>query len=474
MVLISSRNGTWEVKMRPVEFIIKEGDEHLTSHSGLALIGVLLERMELGARIDAVTLPGCREPKILHSDIVKSMLGLLCMGKPDYDAIEAFREVPFFQYSLGIEHCPSSPTLRQRLDVVNGAFDRIVKEESARLIRKTAPGIGTVITRKGNLAALDIDVSPFDNSKTNKEGVSRTYKGVDGYAPIFAYLGAEGYLVNDELREGKHHSQKDTPAFLRESIRYAKMITDERLLVRMDSGNDSLENIGLCMEEGVGWVIKRNLRREDVREWLKIAQEKGQQETSQEGKTIWRGETYRTVDSFDSPLRIVFEVTERTTKDGQWLLVPEVEVDTYWTSLQEDPYQVILLYQDHGTCEQFHSELKSDMDLERLPSEHFSTNATIMTLALMAYNLLRLCGQESLREDNGNLEKRAPQRKKAQRRRLRTVMQDLIYMASRITFHARRVYLSFGRYNPWVSVWQNIYRGFMVPVTQGDGRRVVC
>jgi len=28
--------------MRPVEFIIKEGDEHLTSHSGLALIGALM------------------------------------------------------------------------------------------------------------------------------------------------------------------------------------------------------------------------------------------------------------------------------------------------------------------------------------------------------------------------------------------------------------------------------------------------
>lgn len=29
---------------------------------------------------------------------------------------------------------------------------------------------------------VDIDVPPFDNSKTKKEGVSRTYKGFDGYA----------------------------------------------------------------------------------------------------------------------------------------------------------------------------------------------------------------------------------------------------------------------------------------------------
>ena len=64
MVFTCLRNDTWEVKMRPVEFIIKSGDEHFTSHSGLALIGALMERMKLEERINAVVLPGCREPKI--------------------------------------------------------------------------------------------------------------------------------------------------------------------------------------------------------------------------------------------------------------------------------------------------------------------------------------------------------------------------------------------------------------------------
>ena len=36
---------------------------------------------------------------------------------------------------------------------------------------------------------VDIDVTPFDNSKTKKQGVSRTYNGCDGYAPIMAYIG---------------------------------------------------------------------------------------------------------------------------------------------------------------------------------------------------------------------------------------------------------------------------------------------
>ena len=98
--------------------------------------------------------------------------------------------------------------------------------------------------------------------------------------------------------------------------------------------------------------------------------------------------------------------------------------------------------------------------------EHLTSHSGLALISdLMAYNLLRLYGQESLREDNGNLGNRAPHRKKATRRRIRMVMQDLIYMASRITVHARKMFISFGLYNHWTAVWQNLYRGFMAPVT---------
>lgn len=451
----------------PTVFEFKEGDERLSSHSGLALVGALLARTDIQGRLSAAELLSCKEPNISHSDVVYSMIGLLCLGKPDYDAIEPFREDPFFVQSLGIKACPSSSTLRQRLDIVGDAFDSIIKEESAILIRDTAPMITPVWTSSGEMVPLDLDVSPFDNSKTIKEGVSRTYKGCDGYAPIFSYLGREGYLVNLELREGKQHCQKGTVEFLKESIRHAKMITGQRMLVRMDSGNDSLENINVCMDNEVEWIIKRNLRKESKKEWLELAKEVGKEHHSRKGKTVWQGETYRTVAGFEKALRIVFEVTQRTiTSKGQLLAIPEIEVDSYWASLELDLDEVIELYHNHGESEQFHSELKSDMDLERLPSGYFQTNALILLLGMLAYNILRLCGQESLREDNGSLEKRPAYRRKAARRRIRTVMQDLIYMASRVISRSRKLFLSFGRYCPWAQVWKALYQRFTSPLEQ--------
>lgn len=449
----------------PVIYTIKEGDEKLSSHSGLALIGALINRTHLRDRLNQTLLIDCKAPKICHSDIVLSMTGLLCLGKPDYGAIEPFRENPFFSQSLGLEACPSSPAIRQRIDVIGNAIDSIIKEESADLVRHIAPSISPIQTSCGSFVPLDVDVSPFDNSKTSKEGVSRTYKGYDGYSPIFAYLGIEGYMVNQELREGSQHCQKNTPQFLKASIEYAKRITDQKLLLRLDSGNDSADNIAVCVEQEIDFIIKRNLRKEDPNAWLKLAMETGTQVPSRKGKKVWRGKTYQDLSGKPLAFPIVFEVTERTVKKGQPLLFPEVTVDTYWASLDLDPYEIILLYHDHGTSEQFHSELKTDMDLERLPSERFASNAVVLLLGMLAYNMLRLCGQESLREDNGNVEKMPEHRKKVQRRRVRTVMLDLIYMAGRVIHTGRKWLISFGQINPWASMWESIYHRFVSATT---------
>jgi hypothetical protein len=61
---------------------------------------------------------------------------------------------------------------------------------------------------------------------------------------------------------------------------------------------------------------------------------------------------------------------------------------------------VIELYKGHALYEQNHSELKSDMDLERLTSGKFVTNALVMSCAGLSYNILRAVGQVGLMNKN--------------------------------------------------------------------------
>jgi hypothetical protein len=79
------------------------------------------------------------------------------------------------------------------------------------------------------------------------------------------------------------------------------------LLVRMDSGNDSIENIKICLrpETKADWLIKRNLRKESPEKWLKIAKEKGRHIKEREGKDIYYGDTFIKRDDIETPLRIL-------------------------------------------------------------------------------------------------------------------------------------------------------------------------
>lgn len=433
-----------------MRYQLEQSDETLVTHSGLALVGLLLSKTNLRKELNEIKLPDNPTPHISNADIVLSYIGLLCQGKSDFDHIEPLRDDFFFGQAMMLKTgVPSSPTLRQRLDM-GGPVDwnKVVMKAALELL-KNHKAVVTPCLRE--LVALDIDVSPFDNSNTKKEGVSWTYKRFDGYAPIFAYLGKEGYGINVELREGKEHSQNNTPSFLKDSIDNARIITDSKILVRMDSGFDSLDNIKVCLEKETDFIIKRNLRKEKPEDWLAIAEEKGICCLERPGKEVYIGQTY--VDcSLKEPLRIVFKVIKRTTDaNGQMLLTPDIEVSTFWTSLLDEPTVIIRQYQNLGTSEQFHSEIKTELDLERLPSGKFATNDLILHMALMSYNILRFIGQQTL------LVSDTPLRKKAQRRRIRTVIQNLITLASRLVYHARRYKLSFGNHCPWFLTFKRLY-----------------
>jgi len=446
-----------------VTFQLEQSQENLSSHSGLALFGAAMKGSQLANKLNQIQLPKAKqEPHISHNDIIVSYIGLLGLGQSDYEAIEPFRtDEAGFKLFLDLETVPSCSTLRQRLNQLAkmpGAADLLwmLKEESLAIL-KSQKAVLTPSLR--DLVPLDIDVSPFDNSKSHKEEVSRTYKGFDGYAPILAYIGQEGYMVNVELRPGKQHCQKQTPAFLKETLTLIRQLTDAPLLVRLDSGNDAADNLAILMEAGLDFIIKRNLRKESKAIWLKWAKLCGQVTLARPGKLVYRGDLsvrkslLLNQEESDCWIRCVFEITERTINaQGQHLLIADIEVGTYWVSLADDPVETIIKqYHDHATSEQYHAEFKGDIDLERLPSGKFKTNQLILHCALLAYNNLRLIGQ--LANGSGLI----PLRKSAQRRRLKTVIQNLIYLASRVVRHARRLKLAFGRHSPWFPAFRQVY-----------------
>lgn len=443
------------------DFQIKRLPYNLTAHAGLSLVGQYLKRF---AQIDQVIdprFPICGKGGIASSSLIKAYVGLLCTGKSDFDAIESLRGDAFFRDALGLATVPSSPTLRQRMDALGEAGDRALvalDEANERLLARAKP---TLTPLSSGHLALDFDVFTLDNSGTKKEGVGRTYMGFDGYAPIAGYLAEEGYCLGLELRPGTQHSASETPDFLRRLLPRARAVTALPLLVRADSGFDGAAIfVALAAARTAGpvdWLVKWNPRRFNV--------DALHQRLDADAATAWthprvgKREAWlvephtRKFAGTQVAMRRVIHLIERTIdRHGQTLLMPELEIEGWLTSLELPAEQIVALYQAHGTHEQFHSEFKTDLDLERLPSGKFATNDLVLSLAVLAFNILRAIGQATLIDPD------SPVRHPAKRRRLRTVMQEIIGLAARVIHHARRLSLGLGQRCAAFSVFERHYQ----------------
>ncbi|WP_263078015.1 IS1380 family transposase [Endozoicomonas sp. Mp262] len=387
--------------------------------------------------------------RITHIDLIRAYCGQLAQGKSDFDNVDNNRDNDWFRLAMGIKQMPSASRLRQRFN-----------EDAAQLIPFIEDSLTDVLVNlqvpvtplpkkldKKQHIPLDIDVFPMDNSNTKKEGVEYTYKKFFGYAPIAAYFGCEGWCLGCELRPGSQHSQNDFIGFLQAVLHRSRRLTRAPILVRLDSGHDAEESRReIAGFKGVNHIIKLNPRKYHTKEhWLPIFEEKQVKwEESRPGKSY---ATLSTVyETNYGNQRLIIRIIKRTTDTvGQRFLTPDYELEGWWTTLSEADYsddQIINLYEDHATSEQFHSELKTDMDLERLPSGKFDTNDLVMCLGALVYNILRYMGQSCL------LGPDAPVRHKAKRRRLKTVIQELIYLAARLLKKGHQYRLRFGRYCP--------------------------
>jgi hypothetical protein len=461
------------------EFLVKQLTYDLSGQAGLALIGKYLKRINLNALVDPAF---AVRAGIANSDILKSYLGLLCLGKNDFDAIEAQRTDAFFTRALHLRAVPSSPTLRQRLDTHASDWFELTERINAAVLSVKIAGkpIDFGLLPCGYLP-LDVDTFAMDNSGTAKEHVGRTYAGVDGYCPLAAYLGTQGFCLELALRPGTQHSACETEYNIERVLPLAARVSagtangaGAPLLFRADSGFDSaklmcaIDAQATQLKRNVAFLIKWNPRSTPVETIAKarVADASTAWTLLREGKRecLWSETVELKHAQHTLAARRVYRLTERTIdKRGQQMLLPEYVLEGWSTTLPDTAafgaQQIIGLYEDHGTHEQFHSEFKTDMDLVRLPSGKFDTNYLVCALAAVAMNLLRLIGQHTLHGRD------SPVRHPAQRRRIRTVIQELMFKAARMVRHARQWVLGLGANDGAFAVFQRHWQELDNPST---------
>jgi hypothetical protein len=436
------------------DFIIKPTTNMFVNHVGLTFISKFLNSNDFYSRINSVSKIKKNFGVITDYEIVKTVIALVALGKTNFEAVEQYRKDKYFKKALKLKRVPSSVTIRQRLETYGEEMFTVLRQINTDLIKNHFSNETVKINDK-DYVLLESDVTPMDNSDSKKEGVAKTYKLVDGYAPMMSYAGRSGFMVNNELRNGDCHSNCDgTDKYFTETIGLAKQLCSEPLFSILDSGNDDSKLVEHFKQQGTEFIIKRNLRRESKEKYIEYAIEYAKKnETSKVnyvGSTTYYSNWTRETTNDSIPIAVI--VTEKTINSkGQRLLLPDYEVDVYWNSLDLKATEVEELYHKHGTSEQYHSEFKSDMDMERLPSGKFSSNYGYMLFGMLAFNLLRITGKALL--ETGQVPG-----KRGNRLRLRTVIQNIMYMAGQYVEHAHEQVLKVYKEYLWTESFIMIMR----------------
>ena len=92
------------------------------------------------------------------------------------------------------------------------------------------------------------------------------------------------------------------------------------------------------------------------------------------------------------------------------------------------------LYKDHPTSEKYRAEVKSEMNLDRLPSKKFSVKSLILNIGTITFNILRFINENALEIDDSFQHHK---NKTTSHIRQRTVINESIKIPYKLVMHIR-------------------------------------
>ena len=111
-------------------------NERIIPASGLAVVGAILGKSDFVKHCNRMDVtPNRSQHQIKNGDILLTYIGMLYMGKPDFQAVhEMDDDRDFYKTALGIAYnIPSEETLRQRMDVIGSSLREYILKENVEL-----------------------------------------------------------------------------------------------------------------------------------------------------------------------------------------------------------------------------------------------------------------------------------------------------------------------------------------------------
>jgi len=406
-------------------------DQQLTSFSGLVIFQALFTRLQLKRRLS-----GCFQhlhvtPIFGHGVMVLLLVVHLLLGYRELRDIRYYQDDPLVRRILGLTRLPDASTLSRALASTDQASAQQLRRLCRQLVLERLARLGL------NRITVDFDGSVLSTGRFaegSAVGFNRKKKGQRSYYPLFCTLAQTGQIVDVWHRPGNVHDSNGARAFILECIEEIRAVAPQAVIeTRMDSAFFSDEIVRLLEAEGVEYSISVPFERFAK---LKRLIEARRQWWRHSGRIAYFEKQWKPA-KWTRRARFVF-VRQRNKVQSKEPVQLDLFVPFAWgydfkvivTNKRIRAGKLLAFHNGRGSQEGVFAELKTDSQLEYVPTRTLSGNQIYLLSAVLAHNLSRELQMETMAKQRATTAKRT---QLWAFERLDTLRRKLIQRAGRLT-----------------------------------------
>ena len=406
-------------------------DQQLTSFSGLVIFQVLFTRLQLKRRLS-----GCFQhlhvtPIFGHGVMVLLLVVHLLLGYRELRDIRYYQDDPLVRRILGLTRLPDASTLSRALASTDAASAQQLRRLCRQLVLERLARLGL------KRITVDFDGSVLSTGRFAEGaavGFNRKKKGQRSYYPLFCTLAQTGQILDVWHRPGNVHDSNGAQAFILECIREIRALAPQTIIeTRMDSAFFSDEIVRLLEAESVQYSISVPFERFAK---LKHLIEARRQWWRHNSRVAYFEKQWKPA-KWTRRARFVF-VRQRNKVQSKEPVQLDLFAPFAWgydfkvivTNKRIRAGKLLAFHNGRGSQEGVFAELKTDSQLEYVPTRTLSGNQIYLLCAVLAHNLSRELQMETM------VKQRATTAKRTQLwafERLDTLRRKLIQRAGRLT-----------------------------------------
>lgn len=410
---------------------IRFEDQRLTSFAGLILFQALFSRLGLKEQLTGCFRHLKVSPIFGHGLTVLLLIVHLLLGYRRLQDMRYYQDDPIVRRLLGLQRLPDVATVSRTLAGMDArSVDRLRRLNRQQVLQRLS---------SLNLARITLD---FDGSvlstgrfaEGTAVGFNRKKKGQRSYYPLFCTLAQTGQVFDVWHRPGNVHDSNGAQDFILACIGELRTVAPRAVLeVRMDSAFFSDAIIGMLDAEGVEFTISVPFERfselkhrvEERRRWQHINNH------CDFFQSRWKPKSWGVKQRF---------VFIRTRNHKQYkepvqldLFIPYeygYDFKVIVTNKRINAGKLLAYHNGRGAQEGVFAELKSQTQMDYVPTRRQGGNQVFVLSAMLAHNLNREMQMMADTQQRHTTEKRAPLWRFEQ---LGTLRRKLIQRAGRLT-----------------------------------------